>query len=105
MKLIFALSCLVIVLVTAGCTSIAGRSMGVVPPVAYPSVQADWGALHGGGHFPGWVLYPYAAIDLPFSAVVDTLFLPYDLGRDEEKWKRKQEWPKPGIQRTRKVEA
>jgi uncharacterized protein YceK len=43
------------------------------------------------------MLYPYAAIDLPFSAVVDTLFLPYDLGRDEEKWKRKQEWPKPGI--------
>jgi hypothetical protein len=33
MKLILALSYLVIVLVTAGCSSIAGRSMGVVPPV------------------------------------------------------------------------
>lgn len=29
----------------------------------------------------GWVMRPLAAIDLPFSAVMDTLFLPYDYYR------------------------
>jgi uncharacterized protein YceK len=81
MKTFLALSACLLGIFELVCTSIAGRSVKAAPPVTYPAVQADWAGLHGGGEIPGWVSFPYCIIDLPFSAALDTVLLPYDSWR------------------------
>jgi len=76
------ISILLLVLAAAGCTTVVGRVSKVAPPVTYPGVQADLVGLHGPGHIPAWVAYSYCALDLPFSAALDTVMLPLDLRRE-----------------------
>ncbi|HBV38735.1 MAG TPA: hypothetical protein DEF05_03345 [Erwinia sp.] len=67
---------------TGGCSSFmshSGPDQGYYPGTrASAKIVADSDS--------GWVMRPLAAIDLPFSAVLDTLLLPFDYyrsGRDK----------------------
>ncbi|MFK8260198.1 YceK/YidQ family lipoprotein [Erwinia sp. AnSW2-5] len=62
---------------TSGCSSMmmhSGPSDGY-----YPGTRASANALTDENS--GWVIKPLAALDLPFSAVLDTLLLPLDYYR------------------------
>lgn len=70
------LACLSVVS-TTGCSSImshAGPDQGY-----YSGTRA--GAATVADSNNGWVMRPLAALDLPFSAVVDTILLPWDYYR------------------------
>lgn len=62
---------------TSGCSSVmmhSGPSEGY-----YPGTRASADVLTD--EHSGWVMKPLAALDLPFSAVLDTLLLPLDYFR------------------------
>lgn len=62
---------------TTGCSSImshTGPDQGY-----YPGTRASASTVADSNS--GWVMRPLALIDLPFSAVLDTLLLPYDYYR------------------------
>lgn len=62
---------------TTGCSSVmthAGPYQGY-----YPGAKASLNIIKDEKN--GWCLRPLAAIDLPFSAVLDTVLLPYDYFR------------------------
>lgn len=64
-------SCLILL---SGCSSImthVGPHQGY-----YSGTKADTRILKDGD--TGWVIKPLAMIDLPFSALLDTILLPYD---------------------------
>ncbi|RRZ91535.1 YceK/YidQ family lipoprotein [Erwinia sp. 198] len=75
------LACLLLV-GTGGCSSFmshSGPDQGY-----YPGTRASAKIVTDSDS--GWVMRPLAAIDLPFSAVLDTLLLPFDYyrsGRDK----------------------
>ena len=83
----------------AGCTSIRARTE--LPPTdwtLYPGIQRDMAdlgdAFDGKLKGPVWipvVVAPMLIADLPFSAVLDTLALPFDLYRIDPA----EEPPKP----------
>src|SRR5476649_2954188 len=63
----------------AGCSSVmthTGPNQGY-----YPGTRASMSMLTDKD--TGWSMMPLAAIDLPFSAVLDTLLLPYDYFRKD----------------------
>lgn len=62
---------------TAGCSSFMTHSG---PEQGYYSGTRAGAAVVADSD-SGWVMRPLAALDLPFSAVVDTLFLPWDYYR------------------------
>lgn len=67
-------------LTTGGCSSVmthTGPSQGY-----YPGTRASAEVLADGDS--SWVMKPLAAIDLPFSAVLDTLLLPWDYLRTDD---------------------
>ncbi|WP_289994888.1 YceK/YidQ family lipoprotein [Photorhabdus laumondii] len=67
-------------LLISGCTSImihSGPSRGY-----YPGAKTDIEMLRD--QDTGWVMKPLLAIDLPFSALLDTLLLPYDYIKSDE---------------------
>ncbi|MDN0086918.1 YceK/YidQ family lipoprotein [Yersinia nurmii] len=77
-------------LFTSGCSSImthTSSSQGY-----YSGTQANVAMLKDDN--TGWALRPLLAVDLPFSAVMDTLFLPYDYLRSDND-------PAPGSPRER----
>ncbi len=55
----------------------AGPSLGY-----YPGTKANIEMLTDND--TGWVMKPLLAIDLPFSALLDTLLLPYDYIKSDE---------------------
>lgn len=62
---------------TSGCSSVmthTGSDQGY-----YPGTRASLDVLHDDE--TSWAMMPLVAIDLPFSAVADTLLLPYDYYR------------------------
>lgn len=64
---------------TSGCSSVmmhSGPSDGY-----YPGTRASADVLTDKDS--GWVMKPLAALDLPFSAVLDTLLLPLDYYRSD----------------------
>ncbi|AAM87646.1 YceK/YidQ family lipoprotein [Yersinia pestis] len=66
-------------LLTSGCSSIlthTSSSQGY-----YSGTEANIAMLKDDD--TGWALRPLLAVDLPFSAVMDTLFLPYDYLRSD----------------------
>lgn len=66
---------------TSGCSSVmshTGASQGY-----YPGTRASAETIVDKNS--GWVMKPLAAIDLPFSAVLDTLLLPMDYYRSGDK--------------------
>ncbi|BBI92743.1 putative lipoprotein [Serratia symbiotica str. Tucson] len=70
-KLIVA-SCML--LATSGCSSVmshTGSNQGY-----YPGTRACVDMLKSDN--TSWVMMPLVALDLPFSALVDTILLPYD---------------------------
>ncbi|MFI8416010.1 YceK/YidQ family lipoprotein [Serratia sp. NPDC078593] len=72
MKKLMTTSCLL--LATSGCSSImshTGPDQGY-----YPGTRTSITMLKDDQ--TGWVMKPLVALDLPFSAVVDTVLLPYD---------------------------
>ncbi len=67
------------VLTTAGCSSVmshTGPSQGY-----YPGTRASADMLVSSD--TSWALRPLALIDLPFSALMDTLLLPWDYVRSD----------------------
>ncbi len=62
---------------TTGCSSFMTHSG---PDQGYYSGTRAGAAIVADSN-SGWVMRPLAALDLPFSAVVDTLFLPWDYYR------------------------
>lgn len=72
------------VITTSGCSSMMSHSGG--SQGYYPGTRASAKMLTDDD--TGWVLKPLALIDLPFSAVMDTLLLPWDYFRaDDDKTK------------------
>ncbi len=67
---------------STGCSSVmthTGPNQGY-----YPGTRASLAVLEDDE--TGWSMIPFAAIDLPFSALLDTVLLPYDfLRRDSDK--------------------
>lgn len=73
-----ALACCTFTL--AGCSSVmshTGPNQGY-----YPGTRASADILVDGNS--SWALKPLALIDLPFSAVLDTLLLPWDYARSDD---------------------
>lgn len=78
-------------LLGAGCTSIRTRTeLPATNWTLYPGIQrdaADLGdAFEGKLKGPAWtpvMVVPILVIDLPFSALLDTVALPYDIYRVE----------------------
>ncbi|KGT95203.1 lipoprotein [Erwinia typographi] len=64
---------------TTGCSSFMTHSG---PDQGYYSGTRAGAAIVADSN-SGWVMRPLAALDLPFSAVVDTLFLPWDYYRKD----------------------
>ncbi|MBM7345645.1 uncharacterized protein YceK [Pantoea coffeiphila] len=65
---------------TSGCSSVmthTGPSQGY-----YPGTRASASVLTDDDS--SWAMKPLAAIDLPFSAVMDTLLLPWDYYRNDD---------------------
>ncbi|MEC5320140.1 YceK/YidQ family lipoprotein [Brenneria populi subsp. brevivirga] len=66
---------------TSGCSSVmthTGNNQGY-----YPGTRASMNILRDDD--TSWAMLPLVAIDLPFSAVADTLLLPYDYYRTDNK--------------------
>ena len=68
------------VITTSGCSSMMSHSGG--SQGYYPGTRASAKMLTDDD--TGWVLKPLALIDLPFSAVLDTLLLPWDYARSDD---------------------
>ncbi|ORM63398.1 YceK/YidQ family lipoprotein [Pantoea rodasii] len=67
------------VLTTSGCSSVmshTGASQGY-----YPGTRASADLIADDN--TSWVIKPLAVIDLPFSAVMDTVLLPWDYFRSD----------------------
>lgn len=75
------------ILCLGGCSSIMSHSGG--KDGLYPGTRANTQAL--GDQETSWALKPLVALDLPFSAVMDTVFLPWDLYRNDNSLKSKVE--------------
>lgn len=80
-------------LLGAGCTSIRTRTeLRAADWSLYPGIMRDASdlgdAFEGKLKGPSWtpvVVVPILIIDLPFSALLDTVALPYDIYRVEER--------------------
>ena len=73
---VIATSCML--LATNGCSSVmshTGPNQGY-----YPGTRASVDMLKDDN--TSWAMMPLVALDLPFSAVMDTVLLPYDYMRD-----------------------
>lgn len=70
-----------------GCSSIMSHSGG--KEGLYSGTRANTQAL--GSPETSWALKPLVVLDLPFSAVMDTVFLPWDLYRKDNSLKSKVE--------------
>jgi uncharacterized protein YceK len=79
MRIVFAASLAALPLLLAGCGSLSSRWNGNYGP--YVGVKLDIDQVT---HYEteGEVI---AALDIPLSALADTLFLPYDLSRPDRK--------------------
>lgn len=75
------------ILCLCGCSSIMSHSGG--KEGVYSGTRANTKAL--GDSDTSWALKSLIAIDLPFSAVMDTVFLPWDLYRHDNSLKSKVE--------------
>lgn len=75
------------ILCLCGCSSIMSHSGG--KEGLYSGTRANTKAL--GDPETSWALKPLVALDLPFSAVMDTVFLPWDLYRNDNSLKSKVE--------------
>lgn len=83
MRMVRAASALVLLLTLGGCATV--RTLDAAKPgapIVYSGTRLDWYSLNGGccprdrfGAEPP----KYAAIDLPASALLDTLLLPFSL--------------------------
>jgi len=75
------------ILWVSGCSSIMSHSGG--KEGLYPGTRANTQTLSDPQ--TSWALKPLVALDLPFSAVMDTVFLPWDLYRNDNSLKSKVE--------------
>jgi len=75
------------ILCLSGCSSIMSHSGG--KEGLYPGTRANTQAL--GDPETSWALKPLVALDLPFSAVMDTVLLPWDMYRKDNSLKSKVE--------------
>lgn len=75
--------CLLLALSCSGCATVnVLNSDKADPPLVYGGTRLDWYALHDGccaqDRF-GALAPDYPGLDLPFSALLDTLLLPFSL--------------------------
>jgi len=63
--------------VTSGCSSVMSHTGG--DEGYYPGTRSDVNMIKSDE--TSWAMTPLIALDLPFSAVLDTLLLPYDYYR------------------------
>ena len=67
-----------VLLLGTGCTSVMIRVDKSEPRRVYPGVRSDVETMSDRGHVPAALIYTYCIIDMPFSAVLDTLLWPFD---------------------------
>lgn len=65
---------------TSGCSSVMSHTGGYQG--YYPGSRSDIAMIKSDD--TSWVMTPLLAIDLPFTAVLDTLLLPYDYYRSKK---------------------
>lgn len=75
------------ILCLSGCSSIMSHSGG--KEGLYHGTRSNARAL--GDPQTSWAIKPLIALDLPFSAVMDTVFLPWDMYRNDNSLKSKVE--------------
>ena len=75
------------ILCLSGCSSIMSHSGG--KEGLYPGTRANAKTLSDPE--TSWAIKPLAALDLPFSAVMDTVLLPWDMYRHDDSLKSKVE--------------
>lgn len=75
------------ILCLGGCSSIVSHSGGKAG--VYPGTRANAQALTDPE--TSWSVKPLVALDLPFSAVLDTVFLPWDIYRQDNSVKSRVE--------------
>ncbi|MDX7992109.1 YceK/YidQ family lipoprotein [Xenorhabdus sp. psl] len=86
-------------LLVTGCSSImthSGPHQGY-----YPGAKANIEMLKD--EKTGWVMKPLLAVDLPFSAILDTLLLPYDYSRSDKN--KTEQSPKHRIEQLGKTDT
>ena len=81
MSKILGAALLLVLVFSSGCASVRTLDAAQVgAPVIYAGTRLDWYSLQG-GCYPmerfGAQAPKYAALDLPFSALLDTLLLPW----------------------------
>ncbi len=84
---------------TTGCSSVmshTGASQGY-----YPGTRASAEMLVNDD--TSWAIKPLAAIDLPFSAVMDTLLLPWDYARADDD--KSEDSPRERVLKSERISA
>lgn len=91
-KIIHCSTIIALIIVFTGCASIHQRSRYYSPPERYPGVEEDISAMRSHdsisrawGPVASFIATATSIIDIPFSFVLDTILLPYDLMRSPEK--------------------
>lgn len=79
-RISYGLSAGVGVLLLSGCASVMTHSGG--KQGTYSGTRANVALLKD--QQTSWTIKPLAAVDLPFSAVVDTLLYPWDVMREQD---------------------
>ncbi|AIQ99143.1 YceK/YidQ family lipoprotein [Pluralibacter gergoviae] len=83
----------------AGCSSVMSHTGG--KEGTYPGTRASAGML--GDDSNGWGTKSLVAIDMPFTALMDTLLLPWDLFRTDDSVKSRVEKSEQANQATNAV--
>lgn len=71
----------------SGCSSVMTHTGG--QEGYYPGTKASYEMLTDKG--TSWGYKPFVALDMPFTAVMDTLLLPWDMFRDDKSVKARVE--------------
>lgn len=71
----------------SGCSSVMTHTGG--QEGYYPGTKASYEMLTDDG--TSWGYKPFVALDMPFTAVMDTLLLPWDMFRDDKSVKARVE--------------
>ncbi|WP_455548901.1 YceK/YidQ family lipoprotein [Dryocola clanedunensis] len=75
------------VVALSGCSSVMTHTGG--QEGYYPGTKASYEMLTDDG--TSWGYKPFVALDMPFTAVMDTLLLPWDMFRDDKSVKARVE--------------
>ncbi len=75
-------------LTLGGCSSVMSHTGGSEQGY-YPGTRSSYNMLTSNG--PGWGMKSFVAVDMPFTAILDTLLLPWDAFRNDKSVKSRVE--------------